>query len=63
MSPHIGTLHHPDGEARWVRDERWSTVARPTTAALLTAYDHLLVVAAHPDDECLGAGAFIADAA
>jgi len=63
MTVRSGALHHPDGEQRWVRDERWSTLARPTTAALLSAYDHLLVVAAHPDDECLGAGAFIADAA
>ncbi len=63
MSPHARTLHHHEGEPRWVRDERWSTLARPTAAALLAPYDHLLVVAAHPDDECLGAGAFIADAA
>lgn len=63
MSPRTGTLHHLEGEPRWVRDERWSTLARPTTADLLAGYDHLLVVAAHPDDECLGAGAFIADAA
>ncbi|MEO7268544.1 MAG: PIG-L family deacetylase [Knoellia sp.] len=63
MSPRTGTLHHLEGEPRWVRDERWSTLARPTTATLLAPYDHLLVVAAHPDDECLGAGAFIADAA
>ncbi|EAP98135.1 hypothetical protein JNB_14263 [Janibacter sp. HTCC2649] len=63
MSPRAGTIHHPEGEPRWVRDERWSALARPTTAALLADYDHLLVVAAHPDDECLGAGAFIADAA
>lgn len=63
MSPHTGTLHHPDGETRWVRDERWATLARATTATLLAGHDHLLVVAAHPDDECLGAGAFIADAA
>lgn len=63
MTPRPGTLHHADGEPRWVRDGRWSTLARPTTAALLAAHDHLLVVAAHPDDECLGAGAFIADAA
>ncbi|MFC7485715.1 PIG-L family deacetylase [Knoellia sp. CPCC 206453] len=63
MSPRTGTLHHPEGEPRWVRDERWSTLRRPTTATLLAPYNHLLVVAAHPDDECLGAGAFIADAA
>ncbi|KRE42953.1 bifunctional PIG-L family deacetylase/class I SAM-dependent methyltransferase [Knoellia sp. Soil729] len=56
-------LDHPDGELRWVKDDRWATVAAPTAKAMLTAYDHLLVIAAHPDDECLGAGAFIADVA
>ena len=56
-------LDHPDGELRWVRDTRWGAVATPTADAVLTAYEHLVVVAAHPDDECLGAGAFIADAA
>ena len=56
-------LDHPEGERRWVTDRRWDAVATPTTEAVLTAYDHLLVVAAHPDDECLGAGAFLADAA
>ena len=56
-------LDHPDGELRWVRDTRWSALPAPTARAVLGAHDHLLVVAAHPDDECLGAGAFIADAA
>lgn len=56
-------LDHAEGELRWVRDPRWSTVATPSTRAVLAAYEHLLVVAAHPDDECLGAGAFVADAA
>ncbi|MFW5470437.1 PIG-L family deacetylase [Knoellia sp. CPCC 206435] len=56
-------LDHPEGELRWVRDPRWGSVATPSTEAVLAAYEHLLVVAAHPDDECLGAGAFVADAA
>jgi len=63
VSGAVPRLDHPEGELRWVRDNRWATVAAPTTQDVLTAYTHLLVVAAHPDDECLGAGAFIADAA
>ncbi|KGN42251.1 hypothetical protein N801_00345 [Knoellia aerolata DSM 18566] len=56
-------LDHPEGELRWVRDPRWGAVPAPAVHAVLAGHDHLLVVAAHPDDECLGAGAFIADAA
>jgi len=63
MTGAVPRLDHPDGELRWVTDDRWAAVATPTAQAVLTAYDHLLVVAAHPDDECLGAGAFIADVA
>lgn len=63
IAEEVTRLDHPEGELRWVRDYRWARVETPTAQTVLEGYDHLLVVAAHPDDECLGAGAFIADAA
>jgi len=56
-------LDHPDGEERWLRDDRWTAVAHADARDALTAYERLVVVAAHPDDECLGAGPLVADAA
>lgn len=56
-------LDHPDGEERWLRDNRWGAVAHAHARDALTAYARLLVVSAHPDDECMGVGPLVADAA
>ena len=54
--------HHDAGtaEAHWSQDPRLADLTR---LRIPGAAEHLLVLAAHPDDETLGAGALIAAAA
>ena len=50
-------------ETVWLRDPRWSEAPLVDLAATVARYDEIVVAAAHPDDESLAVGGFVAAAA
>ena len=49
-------------EPTWLLDDRWDAVPAREARELVTAYDLIVLLAPHPDDECLGAGGLLATA-
>ena len=49
-------------EPTWLLDDRWDAVPARDARELVTAYDRIVLLAPHPDDECLGAGGLLATA-